>query len=44
VQLCKATLHERQIFGMGGSITPEDVRHVIDGAVSMFLAAYGRRS
>jgi len=43
VQLCKASIHERQIFGLGGTITPGDVRQVIDGAVSMFLAAYGPR-
>jgi TetR/AcrR family transcriptional repressor of mexJK operon len=43
VQLCKASIHERQIFGLGGTITAANVRQVIDGAVSMFLAAYGPR-
>lgn len=43
VQLCKAGIHERQIFGLGGTITPAEVRKVIDGAVRMFLATYGPR-
>lgn len=43
VQLCKASIHERQIFGLGGTIGPQEVRRVIEGAVTMFLAAYGPR-
>ncbi len=44
LQLCKADLHERLIFGIGGHFTPEDRARVIDGAVQMFMARYGARS
>lgn len=40
-QLCKATIHEKLIFGMAQSITPEDVHRSIHGAVDMFMARYG---
>ena len=40
-QLCKATIHEKLIFGMARSITPADVQRSITGAVDMFLARYG---
>ncbi|TAG22660.1 MAG: TetR/AcrR family transcriptional regulator [Rhodobacterales bacterium] len=40
-QLCKATIHERLIFGMASSITPEDARRSAHGAVDMFMARYG---
>lgn len=40
-QLCKATIHERLIFGMARSVTPEDVQRSVTGAVEMFLARYG---
>lgn len=39
-QLCKATIHERLIFGMASSITPEDARRSAHGAVDMFMARY----
>lgn len=41
LQLCKADLHERLIFGMAQSIAPKDRKRIIDGAVDMFLARYG---
>lgn len=40
-QLCKATIHEKLIFGMAKAIKPEDVQRSIRGAVDMFLARYG---
>lgn len=40
-QLCKASIHEKLIFGMAQSITPEDVHRSVHGAVDMFLARYG---
>jgi TetR/AcrR family transcriptional regulator, mexJK operon transcriptional repressor len=39
--LCKAGVHEKLIFGMAQSITPDDVRRSVHGAVDMFLARYG---
>lgn len=41
VQLCKADLHDRVIFGLADCCPPRDVARVIDGAVAMFLARYG---
>ncbi len=40
-QLCKATIHEKLIFGMAKSITHEDVQRSVCGAVDMFMARYG---
>jgi TetR/AcrR family transcriptional regulator, mexJK operon transcriptional repressor len=40
-QLCKASIHEKLIFGMEKTITPEDVHRSVHGAVDMFLARYG---
>lgn len=40
-QLCKASIHEKLIFGMAQSITPEDVHRSVHGAVDMFMARYG---
>lgn len=40
-ELCKADLFARLIFGIGGPVTPEDRRRVVEGAVEMFLARYG---
>ena len=40
-QLCKATIHEKLIFGVEKSITEADVRRSVTGAVDMFLARYG---
>ena len=41
VQLCRAPIHDRIVFGMAKSIKPEEVRRGIDGAVDMFMAFYG---
>ena len=41
LQLCKADLHERMIFGMADCCGPSDRKRVIDGAVQMFMARYG---
>ena len=41
LQLCKADLHERMIFGMADCCTAVDRKRVIDGAISMFMARYG---
>ncbi|MBA3908459.1 MAG: TetR/AcrR family transcriptional regulator [Rhodobacter sp.] len=43
-QLCKAAIHEKLIFGMAQSITPEDVHRSVHGAVEMFLARYGTKA
>ncbi len=40
-QLCKATIHEKMIFGMAETITPEMTQRSVHGAVDMFLARYG---
>ena len=40
-QLCKAGVHEKLIFGMAETITPELAQRSIRGAVEMFLARYG---
>lgn len=44
VQLCKADLHERLIFGMADCCTPADRKRVVDGAVRMFMARYGAQA
>jgi AcrR family transcriptional regulator len=41
VQLCKAGVQERLLFGMAETITPEAVERSLRGAVEMFLARYG---
>lgn len=40
-QLCKADLHDRAIFGIRDD-HPRDVTRVVEGAVTMFMARYGR--
>ena len=40
-QLCKATIHEKLIFGMAETITPDMTHRSVHGAVDMFLARYG---
>jgi hypothetical protein len=40
-QLCKATIHEKLIFGMTETITPDLAHRSVHGAVDMFLARYG---
>jgi TetR/AcrR family transcriptional repressor of mexJK operon len=40
-QLCKATIHEKLIFGMAETITPDLAQRSVHGAVDMFLARYG---
>lgn len=42
-QLCKATIHEKLIFGMAETITPELAHRSVHGAVEMFVARYGVR-
>jgi AcrR family transcriptional regulator len=41
LQLCKADLHDRLIFGVADCCAPADRARVIEGAVAMFLARYG---
>jgi AcrR family transcriptional regulator len=41
VQLCKAGVQERRLFGVAETITPEAVGRSVRGAVDMFLARYG---
>lgn len=43
VQLCKALLHDRLIFGLAERAAPEASARVVTGAVEMFMARYGRR-
>jgi len=40
-QLCKATIHEKLLFGFDEAITPELAQRTVRGAVDMFLARYG---
>lgn len=40
-QLCKADLHDRVVFGQGAA-APRAVARVVEGAVEMFMARYGR--
>ncbi|NHB76355.1 TetR/AcrR family transcriptional regulator [Rhodobacter calidifons] len=40
-QLCKASIHERLMFGLAETITPDLVHRTVHGAVEMFLARYG---
>lgn len=43
-ELCKADIHARMIFGIGGCCAPRDIERTIKGAVEMFLARYGART
>lgn len=43
-QLCKAGIHEQLIFGLVETVTPEQVRRIVQGAVDMFLARYGAKT
>jgi AcrR family transcriptional regulator len=40
-QLCKAGVHEKLIFGMADTITPDLAHRSVLGAVDLFLARYG---
>lgn len=40
-ELCKAGLFLRQVTGVQTEFTSEEVDHVVDGAVQMFMARYG---
>lgn len=40
VQLCKALLHDRLIFGLSETAAPEAAARVVRGAVEMFMARY----
>lgn len=41
MQLCKANVHERLLFGMADTLTPAEERRTVVGAVDTFLARYG---
>ncbi len=41
VELCKADLFPRLMFGVGAGVTEADRTRVIDGAVETFMARYG---
>lgn len=41
VQLCRAPIYDRIVFGMAKSIKPDEVRLGITSAVDMFMAQYG---
>jgi AcrR family transcriptional regulator len=40
LQLCKADLHERLIFGVATTTSPDARRRVVEAAVEMFMARY----
>ena len=40
-ELCRADLFSRVSFGLGHTITPEDIERVLNGALETFLARYG---
>ncbi|QYZ68950.1 TetR/AcrR family transcriptional regulator [Neotabrizicola shimadae] len=44
VQLCKAVLHDRLIFGLDDRPAPEAAARVVRGAVQMFMARYGAKA
>jgi AcrR family transcriptional regulator len=39
-QLCKTTIHEKLIFGLADTLTPDVVARTVRGAVEMFIARY----
>ncbi len=39
--LCRSDLFQRVMFGLGDSIKPAEIDHVIDGAIATFMARYG---
>jgi len=41
VELCKADLHLRRLFGIAGNFGPDRIDRVVDGAVATFMARYG---
>jgi TetR/AcrR family transcriptional regulator, mexJK operon transcriptional repressor len=41
MQLCKAMIHEKLLFGMATAITQTDIARSSKGAVDMFMARYG---
>ncbi|MDX5402080.1 MAG: TetR/AcrR family transcriptional regulator [Rhodobacterales bacterium] len=41
IELCKADLWTRAVFGIQSSFTDADIERVIEGAVTTFLARYG---
>ena len=43
IELCKADLFPRLVFGLVAEVTPADRARVVEGAVATFLARYGRR-
>ena len=42
-ELCKATIHNRAMFGITPCCAPGDVQRTITGAVEMFMARYGEK-
>lgn len=42
-QLCKSSIHDKLLFGLTPSVTPEDVHRSVHGAVDMFMARYGAK-
>ncbi len=42
-QLCKANIQDRSIFGAGPCCSPGDLTRTVEGAVTMFMARYGRK-
>lgn len=43
IQLCKADLHDRIVFGLDNRVTRADADRVVQGAVDTFMARYGPR-
>lgn len=43
LELCKADIFARSVFGIKSRFTPAEVDRVVTGAVDMFLARYGVR-
>ena len=40
-ELCKSDLFTRQLCGVSREASPQEIEHVVNGAVEMFLARYG---
>lgn len=41
-ELCKADLFQRMVFNINRTFTADEINRVVDGAVAMFMARYGR--
>lgn len=43
-ELCSTDNHDRALFGLGDTITPDRIDRTVTGAVEVFLRAYGKKA